>query len=55
MELDEAVRLHPDAHFACVMLILGIRFAELSPDHQKFKARIVLRGDQIQDSEGVAA
>ena len=49
VEFDSIAQLFPDAVYADVMTILGLKFAELDPSCWKFKARSVLRGDQVRD------
>ena len=34
---------------------MGLKHSELSPDKQKWRARVVIQGDGIQDHEGQAA
>ena len=42
-------------HLGQLMTICSIKFAELSADQQKYKGRIVFRGDCVKDAEGQAA
>ena len=49
MEYSDAIVQHPDAHFARVFPIFGIKhFEELDATKHKWKARIVLSGDCIR-------
>ena len=52
----EAARLHPDAHFATLHSIVGVKNHE-SPDANDhiFKGRIVLGGHDVRDATGAAA
>ena len=53
IEFEEAKRLHADAHFARVFPIYGIKhFEEVDSAKHKWKARVVLSGDQIKTSSG---
>ena len=39
-------------HFASLMDICHLKNAELETKHQKYKGRIVLRGDSVKDDSG---
>ena len=39
-------------HFASLMDICHLKNAELEPKHQKYKGRVVLRGDTVKDDSG---
>jgi hypothetical protein len=55
-ERDAVVaELGADCHFAALMIILGIKFSELGESQWKFKARCVLRGDDVRSSDGSPA
>ena len=54
-ELDDIKKLHPDAHLTKLMGILGIKHAEMEAALQVFKARFVLRGDDIRAVDNEAA
>ena len=49
VDFDSIAQQFPDAVYADVMTILGLKFAELDQSCWKFKARSVLRGDQVKD------
>ena len=50
--IDEARTKCAKDHFASVMDICHLKNAELETKHQKYKARIVLRGDIVKDDSG---
>ena len=55
-ERDAVVAEHgADCHFAALMIILGIKFSEPGVSQWKFKARCVLRGDDVRSSDGSPA
>ena len=43
------------AHFASLMDICHLKNAELEPKLQKYKGRVVLRGDIVKDDSGACA
>ena len=51
-EAENAARLYPDAHFARVFAIVGIKHYEQGEEHHKWKGRIVLSGDKIKTATG---
>ena len=51
-EAENAARLYPDAHFARIFAIVGIKHYEQSKEHHKWKGRIVLSGDKIKTATG---
>ena len=50
--IDEARRSGATVHFASLMDICHLKNAELETKHQKFKGRVVLRGDIVKDNSG---
>ena len=42
-------------HFASLMDICRLKNAELETKHQKYKGRVVLRGDIVKDDSGTCA
>ena len=42
-------------HFASLMDICHLKNAELEAKHQKYKGRVVLRGDIVKDDSGAYA
>ena len=42
-------------HFASLMDLCHLKNAELEPKHQKYKGRVVLRGDIVKDDSGAYA
>ena len=50
--IDEARTSGATVHFASLMDICHLKNAELEAKHQKFKGRVVLRGDIVQDNSG---
>ena len=50
--IDEARTLGATVHFASPMDICHLKNAELEAKHQKYKGRIVLRGDIVKDNSG---
>ena len=52
VEFDDIFAQFPEALIADVMIILGIKFAEMDPSLWKFKARSVMRGDKVKDLDG---
>ena len=47
--IDEARRTGATFHFASLMDICHLKNAELEAKHQKYKGRVVLRGDIVKD------
>ena len=50
--IDEARTTGATLHFASLMDICHLKNAELEAKHQKYKGRVVLRGDFIKDDSG---
>ena len=50
--IDEARTKGAKVHFASLMDICHVKNAELEADHQKYKGRVVLRGDIVKDDSG---
>ena len=50
--IDEARTKGAKAHFASLMDICHLKNAELEAKHQKYKGRVVLRGDTVKDDSG---
>ena len=50
--IDEARTKGAKAHFASLMDICHLKNAELEAKHQKYKGRVVLRGDIVKDDSG---
>ena len=50
--IDEARTKGATVHFASFMDICHLKTAELETKHQKYKGRIVLRGDIVKDGSG---
>ena len=50
--IDEARMSGAAVHFASLMDICHLKNAELEPKHQKYKGRVVLRGDIVKDDSG---
>ena len=53
--IDEARKEGRKVHFASLMDISHLKNAELDTKHQKFKGRVVLRGDILKDDSGFYA
>ena len=51
-EIDEARMKGTKVHFASLMDICHLKNAELEAKHQKYKGRVVLRGDIVKDDSG---
>ena len=51
----EAQRDKKNVHFAALMDICHLKNSELEPKLQKYKSRIVLRGDIVKDDSGAYA
>ena len=50
--MDEARTSGATVHFASLMDICHLKNAELEAKHQKYKGRVVLRGDIVKDNSG---
>ena len=50
--IDEARTTGAKVHFASLMDICHLKNAELEVKHQKYKGRVVLRGDIVKDGSG---
>ena len=50
--IDEARTSGATVHFASLMDICHLKKAELEAKHQKYKGRVVLRGDIVKDNSG---
>ena len=50
--IDEARTAGATVHFASLMDICPLKNAELEAKHQKYKGRVVLRGDIVKDNSG---
>ena len=50
--IDEARTSGANFHFASLMDICHLKNAELEAKHQKYKGRVVLRGDIVKDDSG---
>ena len=50
--IDEARTSGATVHFASLMDICHLQNAELEAKHQKYKGRVVLRGDIVKDDSG---
>ena len=50
--IDEARTTGAKVHFASLMDICHLKIAELEAKHQKYKGRVVLRGDIVKDESG---
>ena len=50
--IDEARTKGAKVHFASLMDICHLKIAELEAKHQKYKGRVVLRGDIVKDDSG---
>ena len=50
--IDEARTKGRKVHFASLMDICHLKTAELEAKHQKYKGRVVLRGDIVKDDSG---
>ena len=50
--IDEARTSGATVHFASLMDICHLKIAELEAKHQKYKGRVVLRGDIVKDDSG---
>ena len=50
--IDEARTKGAKVHFASLMDLCHLKNAELEAKHQKYKGRVVLRGDNVKDDSG---
>ena len=50
--IDEARNKGRKVHFASLMDICHLKNAEMEAKHQKYKGRVVLRGDIVKDDSG---
>ena len=50
--IDEGSTTGAKVHFASLMDICHLKNAELETEHQKYKGRVVLRGDIVKDDSG---
>ena len=50
--IDEARTKGAKVHFASLMDICHLKYAELETKHQKDKGRVVLRGENVKDDSG---
>ena len=50
--IDEARTSGAKVHFASLMDMCHLKNAELEAKHQKYKGRVVLRGDIVKDESG---
>ena len=50
--IDEARTKGAKVHFASLMDICHLKNAELEAKHQKYKGRVILRGDIVKDDSG---
>ena len=53
--IDEARTSGATVHFASLMDMCHLKNAELETKHQKYKGRVVLRGDIVKDNSGSCA
>ena len=53
--IDEARTKGAKVHVASLMDICHLKNAELKPKHQKYKGRVVLRGEIVKDDSGFCA
>ena len=53
--IEEARTSGATVHFASLMDICHLKNAELEAKHQKYKGRVVLRGDIVKDNSGAYA
>ena len=51
--IDEARMSGATVHFASLMDISHLKNAELEPKHQESKGRVVLRGDIVEEIQGL--
>ena len=50
--IDEARSKDVEVHFASLMHLCHLKNAEFEKKHQKYKGRVVLRGDIVKDDSG---
>ena len=50
--IDEARKKGAKVHFASLMDICHLKNAELEAKHQKYRGRVVLRGENVKDDSG---
>ena len=50
--IDEARTKGAKVHFASLVAVCHLKNAELEAQHQKYKGRVVLRGDFVKDDSG---
>ena len=50
--IDDARTSGATVHFASLMDICHLKNSELEAKHQKYKGRVVLRGDIVKDNSG---
>ena len=50
--IDEAKTSGATVHFASLMDMCHLKNVELEAKHQKYKGRVVLRGDLVKDDSG---
>ena len=50
--IDEARNKGKQVHFASLMDVCHLKNSELEPQFQKYKVRVVLRGDIVEDDSG---
>ena len=53
--IDEARKEGRKVHFASLMDICNLKNAELETKHQKYKGRVLLRGEIVKDDSGSCA
>ena len=53
--MEEARNKGRKVHFASLMDICHLKNSELEPQYQKYKGRVVLRGDIVKDDSGSCA
>ena len=51
--IDEARTAGATVHFSSLMDICHLKNAELEAKHQKYKGRVVVRGDIVKDDSGL--
>ena len=50
--IDEARNKGRKAHFASLMDLCHLNYSELEPQYQKYKGKVVFRGDLVKDDPG---
>ena len=53
--IKEAQKNNKKVHFASLMDLCHLKNSELEPQFQKYKERVVLRGDNVEDDSGAYA